>query len=277
MEELHRQITDLQNKMKGLLDENKQLVNELQLSKDESEKYRLHVIDLQKGAQEYQSQISNLEKDSIQYQRDIMTMKRLLADTTSKLEVTTADWKHCKSDVKDEIFKKKACGSKLYPLERIVEQLQGNLTALQAECQRDEPAGSSELVRLQVNIESKESEINALMQNSAKDRQEINALKQFQTRPNLHMLTLLRFGSIASRTKDEIFKKKACGNKLHASTIIVEELQAKVAALEGECNRDLEQSCAGVLVPLQDVVASKEAEIDALMQNSARIIRKSIR
>ncbi|KAI2493293.1 hypothetical protein MHU86_21252 [Fragilaria crotonensis] len=271
MEELHRQITDLQNKMKGLLDENKQLVNELQLSKDESEKYRLHVIDLQKGAQEYQSQISNLEKDSIQYQRDIMTMKRLLADTTSKLEVTTADWKHCKSDVKDEIFKKKACGSKLYPLERIVEQLQGNLTALQAECQRDEPAGSSELVRLQVNIESKESEINALMQNSAKDRQEINALKQLWHKTQLaHADTTAVWKHCKSDVKDEIFKKKACGNKLHASTIIVEELQAKVAALEGECNRDLEQSCAGVLVPLQDVVASKEAEIDALMQNSAK-------
>jgi hypothetical protein len=38
--------------------------------------------------------------------------------------------------------------------------------------------------------------------------------------------------------KDEIFKKKACGDKLHASTLIVEELQAKLTALEAEFKRN---------------------------------------
>ncbi|KAI2502710.1 hypothetical protein MHU86_11767 [Fragilaria crotonensis] len=207
-------------------------------------------------------------KNSARDKQEINSLKQLLHKTQLAHADTTAVWKHCKSDVKDEIFKKKACGHKLHASTIIVEELQAKFAALEGECNRDQSQTCAGVLEpLQDVVANKESEIDALMKNSARDKQEINSLKQLLHKTQLaHADTTAVWKHCKSDVKDEIFKKKACGDKLHASTIIVEELQAKVAALEGECNRDLVQACTSVLVPLQDVVASKESEMNSLKQ-----------
>jgi chromosome segregation ATPase len=142
--------------------------------------------------------------------------------------------------VKDEIFKKKACGDKLHASTLIVEELQAKLTTLEGECNQD-PAQTCAgvVVPFEDALASKESEISTLQQNLARDKQEINSLKQLLHKTELaHADTTAVWKHCKSDVKDEIFKKKACGDKLHASTLIVEELQAKLTALEAEFKRN---------------------------------------
>ncbi|KAI2493292.1 hypothetical protein MHU86_21251 [Fragilaria crotonensis] len=165
-------------------------------------------------------------KNSARDKQEINSLKQLLHKTQLAHADTTAVWKHCKSDVKDEIFKKKACGDKLHASTIIVEELQAKVAALEGECNRDlAQACASVLVPLQDVVASKESEMNSLKQ----------VLRETQL---AHADTTAVWKHCKSDVKDEIFKKKACGDKLHASTISVEELQAKVAALEEECKRN---------------------------------------
>ena len=120
-----------------------------------------------------------------------------------------------------------------------------------------------------LDLERKESEITTLQQTAAKYEQEISSVKQLlRTTELAHAEATAAWKHSKSDVKDEIFKKKACGDKLHAATRTVEELQAKISTLEDEFNREQASTCTGTLVQLQGDMESKEAEIITLKQTA---------
>ena len=95
---------------------------------------------LQRESKTLQSQVTKLQQKLQNERKEVSSLKNLVSETTKLNADTTAKWKHCKSDVKDEIFKKQACGKKLHILMRSVDELQETITDLQAECKQQETA-----------------------------------------------------------------------------------------------------------------------------------------
>ena len=256
------QIERLHNESRAFRMENEMLHQESASRKDEVETLTLRVIDLQKESQSFQLQIQKMEQDAIKNQKDVILMQRRLRDSTERYEDTLAKWKHCKADVLEEIYKKKACGDKLYPLQAAVEELRANLTAREAQCHQDE----SETANRQAVMEQMDAEINTLQQKSMKDQREISSLKHLLRESMLtNADTVAKLKHCKADVLEEIYKKKACGDKLYPLQAAVEELRANLTAREAHCHQDESETAKR-----QAVMEQMYAEINTWQQKSMK-------
>jgi conjugal transfer/entry exclusion protein len=257
---LLNKIERLQNESQMLRTENQLLSQESASRKDHVEALTLQVIELQKESQSFQLQIQKIEQDTRLGQKEVVVMQRRLQDTTTKYDETVAKLKHCKADVLEEIYKKKACGDKLYPLQATVEELRGNLTALETKCHLD---GSNR----QAAMQEMDAEIDKLQTKAAQDTREINSLKRLlQESMVTNAESVAKLKHCKADVLEEIYKKKACGDKLYPLQATVEELRGNLTTLEAKCHLDGTNR--------QAAMEEMDAEIEKLQQKSAQDTRE---
>jgi chromosome segregation ATPase len=200
------------------------------------------------------------EKDK----KEIQSLKSLLQTSLHNNGDLTAKIKHCQADMKEEIHKKKVCGEKLYPYQRMITELQENITKLESDWGTLK-GENNQLVSL------KEEIINV------KKRLESSEIENASLKRMLHDLkwsydeTVAKWKHCKADMKEEIHKKKVCGEKLYPLLRTIEELKANLTSLNQPC---ISESLA---IPSHSVSEEKDVATSPKKGNIFKRLLKSKR